>query len=1002
MDGSGRDIRPEAVRFGAMPNPPQLPEPTADSVSQQLERRYPGFRRVRSAPSLMTLNGFGLSLYGRNDADPELGTYVKTRFVTALFVPVFPWDAWCVTKAEKGWYFLGKMPLGRVSLWWQRLFGIGILALAAVSGVQSYLGSDGYLAGKTRKDAAARVAAGQPMQAAGLYQDALRREIGKPAEWTTALRELVRAEIISADPTRAAAALRFAGAHPELALFPKPPGPDLADLALERAERAASPAEVRTLLSAFDPSAQDLQRVHERLLVALEELHRQTPGDHETRIQLALLREEFGKSDGALELLEPSASELGEGEGARLYGGLLAAAGRPAEALPFLERYLKTRTAAWQRESERVETAYESARQRIFDRLNATGGPAGFKQRYEAADEAGQREMVEEYVTEQMARDGAWTDAQARYAKSATVVPAIMSLGTVRLRVAQAEADPQARAALLKQAEEAFLSLRNVAGESDEYRLFLGQVYYWSGRGGEGKSLFDELLAAKGRDLATLFALANVYRDIGESASAAALLEEAYPKATTADERASVASLRSMLATSTDERIEWLSKEASASPQLATKLAEARAQKAEEAGDLAAARGHYQEALAAYQKMDRGSATLNNEALIRRSLYMLDGRREDFQDYARLLAEAVKLQPANSILSGNLSTALLDVAVLQAAGDRIPPALMQAELGLNALRYLYQGAGPKAEVVGALKADPNFRKALAAYQEALLLAPKSPDLYAVGMGIYHLTGDATAAGELLAKASSQEFDFSGQRKETARYLSKERDAELAAGFAAQEKRFSALRDSLAGSRDKAMAMAPLAAVRLAPYAIGVPTHTAEWLGELQQAAAEVPCSRLDGVLESALEIAALEALAEDPECAALIEADRRLLGSGELLQLLVRAAGPLGERVRSHPRVAAAREAKFLSARRYPDSIGLDDWLMIEGLHPEQDAALKQQLAANVLQEMVAKLQLKLQADSPSKKLDQVWAAAHQGDLAGARAMLPELEAAGLKLPALF
>lgn len=757
-----------------------------------------------------------------------------------------------------------------------------------------------------------------------------------------------------------------------------------------------------TFFLLLSPKPWTSNEVREQLLKVLEQLHQADPNHPAIRIDLALLHEEFGRTEGAFDLLAPSADKLGSGEGARLYGHLLLEAGRAEEALPHLESYLANRTGEWNRESQQFQEEYQTARQRVFDELNLRGGPSGFKDRYDAANENAKQQMVEEYVTQQMAVDPRWLAAQKRYQKSGAIVPTIMDLGTARLRVAQAATDPAKRKDLLKGAEETFLSLRNVAGESDEFRLFLGQIYFWSSREAEGRKLFDELLEAKRRNLPTLVNRANIFREVGENNDATKLLDEAFPKATTPDEKATVVSIRSMLARSTDERIEWLSKAGDSSPGIAIKLAEARAEKAEETGDLKRARIYYHQALEGYRKQELNSASLNNSALIYRSLYRLDGRQEDFEKVAELLANAVDLQPANSILTSNASSAQMDVAVIRLVGNQVAPKLLQYDLGINSLRYLYQGEAQRSARVAAMQADPNFRKATTLLWDALLLSPKNIDLYSLGAGLFYWTGDEASLERLLAKANEQEFDFTGQQADVSRYLKGERDAQLEINLRAQKERVKALRDSLEEPRSKALAMGLIAGVSVGNYAIGKPTGVEDWLPQLEAAAKEATCSRLDSSLESALEIAALEKLAaEDAECAAIIAADRRLIGASELLQLLVRAKGELGERVRRAPSVVAAREARFRNVERYPDSLSMDDWLSVEGLHLEADARLKKRLTASRIPKLVDQLRWKIQFRSAAAILAEYWDKSQAGDLAAARNLLPQLEAAGLKLPTL-
>ena len=974
------------------------------SGKSELEQKFPAMRPIKSPPSLFTINGFGLGMYGKRAFDAATGTYIKTRCLCALFVPVFPLDAYRVANAQGGgWYFLGKEKIAGFAKVWRWCVSVGVILAVATAIQTAHTRSPEYRAGKAREKAVALASSGQPLEAADVYQDLLREGIGDAAEWRGAMTALVRAEISSGDAKRAATAIHYADLKKTTPGSPEPLIPDLADRALEAASKCADPADAEKILSAFQPETTDLTRVHQELRKALESLHAKQPDDQDMRIKLALIREEFGEVDGAIDLLTPAAAKLADGEGARLYGHLLLGENRAEEALPHLERYLERRTADWTRAGEMLQSAYDTARVRELERLNLTGGPAGFRVRYDAAGKDEQQQMVEEYLSAQLAKDRALQAARDRYRESTSVVPAIMDLGVARLRVAQAEKDAAKRKALLTSAEEAFLTLKSVAGESDEYRLFLGQIYFWSGREAEGRALFDKLLASKQRDLPTLYGLANIFRDLGESNDACKLLEEAFSKTKNGNEKAMVIGLRALLARSTDERIEWLSKGDASTPGLEVNLLEARGRKAEESGDVEQAKRCFSQALAAYEKQERTSATLNNSALLYRALYQLDGRQADFEESARLLSEAVGLEPASSILAFNAASSLLDAAVIRVAGDRVPPGLLQYDMGMGSLQFLYGNESEKAVILTELQADPNFRKAVGHFWDALLLSPKSTELYGWGVGVFYFISDDAALERLLAKAAEQEFDFTGQKQDRDRYLKKERDAEMRITLTAQRERIGKLEASMKDPRSKAMTQAPATSIKLAGYAIEEDPKVDSWIAELKRASELAPSSRLRSTVEAALEVAALEKLAkEDQECAGIIEANRRLLGSSQLLRLLVRARGDLGERVRKHPAVVAAREAGYESVNRFPANFGLDDWLLAEGLHPEADSRLSALYSSNKSDILMNHLRLEIQDDGPSALLQMFWTKYREGDLAGAKELMPKMQAAGLQLPRMF
>jgi len=102
--------------------------PTIASVAQEYVNAP---TPLTSAPTLFSLNGFGARLYGARDRADD-GSYIATRYVTALFVPILPLDAFRVWDGGDGSYtFAGKVPLPRTARLWQWL----VLVVALVGGI---------------------------------------------------------------------------------------------------------------------------------------------------------------------------------------------------------------------------------------------------------------------------------------------------------------------------------------------------------------------------------------------------------------------------------------------------------------------------------------------------------------------------------------------------------------------------------------------------------------------------------------------------------------------------------------------------------------------------------------------------------------------------------------------------------------------------------------------------------------------------------------------------
>jgi len=101
-------------------------------------------RPLKRAPWLFSLNGFGTRIYGSRD-HREDGSYVTTRYVTAVFVPLVPLDSFRVQNAEdEGYYFIARAKLSNVARMWRYAALAAVLAGIVYAFVGNYYSSDEY------------------------------------------------------------------------------------------------------------------------------------------------------------------------------------------------------------------------------------------------------------------------------------------------------------------------------------------------------------------------------------------------------------------------------------------------------------------------------------------------------------------------------------------------------------------------------------------------------------------------------------------------------------------------------------------------------------------------------------------------------------------------------------------------------------------------------------------------------------------------------------------
>jgi hypothetical protein len=114
---------------------------------EYLQERFPEMRPISSPPSMFTVNGIGLTVYGNRDGDQETGTYVTTLAFTILFVPIFALRSYRVADArEGGWYFLGIVPLSNLAKAWNCSVLVAILGGIGALGWHQHTKSPAYLA----------------------------------------------------------------------------------------------------------------------------------------------------------------------------------------------------------------------------------------------------------------------------------------------------------------------------------------------------------------------------------------------------------------------------------------------------------------------------------------------------------------------------------------------------------------------------------------------------------------------------------------------------------------------------------------------------------------------------------------------------------------------------------------------------------------------------------------------------------------------------------------
>lgn len=538
------------------------------------------------------------------------------------------------------------------------------------------------------------------------------------------------------------------------------------------------------LLTAYDTAA----------LPVFTNLNKSFPQNIEYAIQLALLQERAGAYEALLPLLEPFYSKLSTeafqlSPGARILGQQLGYANRNEEAYEILNPYVSAKLEAYRE----AEATYDRVLQTVWDEsiaaLEQNEAPQSFYRKYEQADENTQNQMVSEFYAQRRDTSPLVAKALDDYRATTNIVRVALDLGTVMLYLAQEKAEESERNGLLEQAESTFLAIKGVAGESDEYRMYLGQVYYWLGKVDSGKALFEEFLAAKGRDVESLYWVSSILREVGEVTESRKLMLELYETATDKRDKYAAAAQLSILALSVEERISWAEKSDPSDIRTQADLADLKGRQAEQKNQFKVAEAHYKEAIGYYEQFDENSTTLNNRGLIYLSLHRVSDNKAYLDKGLEQLDKAVALAPSDSIIlmnsagvlqrvgfRGELSSVLFD-------SSRIPPSF-------SVISFLHNDEQGKQKIAQRLAENAAMKKAIQYLEKVTLLAPKNKDAYDQLSSIYGLFDDVDRLTTLNERVGKTELDLGDERAEWEAYISGEKDSSYKEAFINRDQFYS--------------------------------------------------------------------------------------------------------------------------------------------------------------------------------------------------------------------
>ncbi len=975
----------------------------ADYDFDEKLEKFPDLRPLRSAPPLMRAAGCGFGLYGSRGFDADTGSYVKTYCFGLLFFPVLALSAYRVADApDGGWYFLGRVRLSPLARLWNSCViallagGLGLLIW------KNYTESDGYLAGKKVAEADALAAAGQRGQAAELYRQVAAGSTDHAGPAEAKLKEVVDGAVAGGPLADAAAACKAAVELKRPAVVT-----GLFDRAVQRAkaDEAADPRGALDLVDAVAPLAPDAKALTPTRQRLLEKVVAREPDNPEPASELAVIYESQNRLDECEPLLLPHKDRLGTREGARILGHILVSKGKVEEAHGLLRPYVEERL----QRLKRAEADFDAAVQRLQERVVAevkSGTAEKFPYvEFRAGDNDKKNTLFNAYVLSRAKDDPELKAAQEAMVRELPVVGVSLDLGIVLLARAGKQADPAAREAELKKAEETFLAVSRQASQSDGYRLHLGQVYYWLGKPKEGRKLFDELMASHNREAEVVREVCRKLREIGAHSEARKLAEEAYNKEAAAAKKQSLAGLLSVMARDVDEQITWLRRADPGAPEIKAQLASALGEKAHSEGKDEEAARHLREALDVYAKMPERSAMLNNAALVAFSLYRVSGDPAVLEKGIALVERATALDPENSIALRNAAWAAWQGALRAVIGPAIDLKTLKEEGDPSLLAYLYQDRAGLDRLAGQLRQHPGTAKARAALERLLVLSPQDAATYGLLFAVVSTTRDRAAELSLAQRIAGADLDLEeSNRRALESYQGKDRDKRVKELNATRQREEALVKSLRQGQRGQGVTFA-IAATQLAATlrrlgeegAAGDADRAVALAEEAHQAA---PSSATHTALREALLYRASRTLErQEPTYRQMATRARRSVGTSYLVAAALAREGK--------PRAAALKNADVKRAielvredeARFPDDPGVWSWAMLRAADPDGAAKLAALLAKDEAHRAQTAVGRKLSPVSATTALLTYWEAQMAGKEAEGRAALKAVAARGVPLP---
>jgi len=735
----------------------------------------------------------------------------------------------------------------------------------------------------------------------------------------------------------------------------------------------------------------------------------QVKSDKKLAYNFVTLDEREAACENCESVLTNFVGELGDSEAARSLGQYYSYSGELDKAYPLLSTYVDTHLPHYKK-VDKAYKAYWKKTDDIWDQVvqdvNDRKMSKTFYEVFDAADEDRQEELKNDEYSERIHRADLNESVLTEHTKAAKVVSVALELGIVILRRATSLNDPKQRRDALSEAESIFLSIRDDAGSSDQYQLYLGQVYYWLGKPDEGDALFNALIDKYERAPGVLASITDVMRDLGASQKALEYIEEAYSTADSDEEKGRYAYTRYLLTVDIDERIKWLERSPKSEAFVQGELFATKAEQAVRKGETQKADELYAQAIKKYLTTTNQEQIYNNLSLILMSKYDNGGDVKDYDQALEYMDKAVKAFADDAIVLFNAAEQFSVRLYRDVLSEKMDFDVIGGRANLKLFSFLYDNDSEKQRIIEEILKHPSSVKTFDYLDRAVLMSPKSWRTFIMAYSSYRFIRNNEKIVDLSKRLDAVSLEMGVNQGDIDSYRNGDLDQE---GISSVKQSIKEYQKTLSGVDRNKQAFEYIV---LSTYANNVELSILDYgqLPELKKvlASAEENYQRLSSSATRSAYIRALfadvtqELKSLDTEFKRFHEKYYRVFDSDDLIAIAIHGLQGVREKALKIESMNKVIELKKISAENFSGFPKTYDWYFFSGVNDEFALKVSKRLKVDKMQDHFNKIAEHSAPSLEQKTLRKYYTLAFEGKTAEAKSLVESAIAAGQLMPELL